>query len=252
MPELPMLDPGSSDILGAANSPVLWIAAVGVFAVIAAQSAIYFVAVRKAAPAVGMSADDVARSVRAGAIAAIGPSLAVSLIAITLLGVFGTPGVLTRIGLIGSAAFDVAAAEVAAGAQGVTLGGEGYTQSVFATVLLCLSIAGSGWMIVTLIVTPLLKRGTARIEVSRSARAAAAMTIIPTAALLGAFMTFGIQQFQKGLAATVVVLASGGTMALCLYLAKRTGKQWLREWGLGFALVVGITTGVALASAGIA
>lgn len=252
MPHLPQLDPGSPDILAAANSPVMWACVIGVFVVIAAQTVIYFVAVRRSAPAVGMTSDDVTRSFRAGAVAAIGPSMAVALVAITLLGVFGTPGTLIRIGLIGSAAFEVAGAEIAAGTQGVSLGGEGYTQSVFATVLLCLSIAGSGWMLVTLIVTPLLKRGNARLASARSVRAAAAMTIIPTAALLGAFVTFGIQQLQKGLAATIVTLAGAATMALCLWIAKATGKAWLKEWGLGFALVVAIGVGVALGSAGIA
>lgn len=158
------LDPDSTDILAAADQPILWLCVAGVFAVVAAQTVIYFLAVRRAAPAVGMSGGEVKSSFRAGAVAAIGPSMAVALIAITLISVFGTPGVLTRIGLIGSAAFDVAAAGIAAGTQGATLGGEGYTQAVFATVLLCIALAGAGWMLVTLIATPLLKRGTRRLE----------------------------------------------------------------------------------------
>lgn len=246
------LDPGSTDILGAANQPILWICAIAVFAVIAIQTTIYFFAVRKAAPAVGMSDTDVRTSFRSGAIAAIGPSLAVALIAITLISVFGTPGVLTRIGLIGSAAFDVAAAGIASGTQGAELGGAGYTQSVFATVLLCIALAGAGWMLVTLIATPLLKRGNRKLESGTSARASAAMAVIPTAALFGAFGTFGIQQFQKGLAATIVVLASGAAMGICLWIAKATGASWLREWALGISLVVGITVGVLVSKAGIA
>lgn len=250
--QLTRLDPDSTDIFAAANQPVLWVGIVGVFAVITAQTIIYYVAVRKAAPAVGMSAPDVNRSFRAGAVAAIGPSLAVALVAITLIAVFGTPGVLTRIGLIGSAAFEVAGAEIAAGAQGTTLGGEGYTQSVFATVLLCISLAGSGWMLVTLIATPLLKRGTRRMESRSTVAGAGAMAIIPTAALLGAFATFGIQQFQRGLAATIVVLTSALVMGLCLWIAKAARQPWLREWGLGFSLVAGIGVGILTSSAGIA
>ncbi len=246
------LDPNSTDILAAADQPVLWVCVAGVFLVIAAQTVIYYRAVRRVAPAVEMSRDDVKRSYRSGAVAAIGPSMAVALIAITLISVFGTPGVMTRIGLIGSAAFDVAGAQVAAGAQGATLGGAGYTQQVFATVLLCIALAGAGWMLVTLIVTPLLKRGTNRLEASTSAKAGGAMAIIPTAALLGAFGTFGIQQFHKGLATTLVVLASAAVMLLCLWLAKAAHLGWLREWGLGISLVVGIVTGILLSSAGVA
>lgn len=249
---LPTLEPDSTDILAAADQPILWLCAAGVFAVIAAQTVIYFLAVRRAAPAVGMSGGEVKRSFRAGAIAAIGPSMAVALIAITLISVFGTPGVLTRIGLIGSAAFDVAAAGIAAGTQGATLGGAGYTQSVFATVLLCIALAGAGWMLVTLIATPLLKRGTNKLQSGGTARAAGAMAIIPTAALLGAFGTFAIQQLQKGLAASIVVVASALVMIVCLWIARAAKQAWLREWGLGISLVVGILVGILISNAGIA
>lgn len=249
---LSTLDPGSPDFLAAANVPVMWIAVIGVFLVVTAQTVIYFLAVRRAAPAVGMTPSDVTRSFRSGAVAALGPSLAVALIAITLVSVFGTPGALTRIGLIGSAAFEVAGASIAAGAQGVELGGEGYTQQVFAGVLLALSLAGSGWMLVTLIATPLLKRGTNKLQSGSSARAAGAMAIIPTAALLGAFATFGIQQLQRGLAATIVVIVSALTMVVCLWIAKSAKQPWLREWGLGFGVIVGIVVGIIVSKAGIA
>ena len=245
------LDPNSTDILAAANQPVLWLCAAGIFLVIAAQTVIYYRAAKRVAPAVEMSQSDVTRSFRSGAVAAIGPSMAVVLIAVTLLSVFGTPGVLTRIGLIGSAAFEVGAAGIAADTQGVVLGGEGYTQQVFATVMLCIALAGSGWMLVTLIVTPLLKRGTNRLEAKQAATAGGAMAIIPTAALLGAFGTFGIQQLQKGWAAAIVALTSALVMILCLWIAKTFGQNWPKEWALGIAMIVAIIVGILVASAGI-
>jgi uncharacterized protein DUF5058 len=246
------IDPDSTDIFPIANQAIMWIAIAGVFAVIAAQSIIYYRAVHKAAPAVGMSDSDVRRSFRAGAVASIGPSLAVALVAISLLSVFGTPGVLMRIGLIGSAAFEVASAGIVVDTQGATLGGDGYTQSVFATVMLCLATAGSGWMLMTLVATPLLKRGTGKLETAKTGKAAGAMAIIPTAALLGAFATFGMQQFQAGLAASIVVLSSALIMILCLWVAKKANQKWLREWGLGISLIVGIAVGILVSNAGIA
>ncbi|SDJ82633.1 protein of unknown function [Nocardioides sp. YR527] len=245
------LDPSSTDILSAANQLVLWLCAAGVFVTIAVQTAIYYRAVKRVAPAVEMTEADVTRSFRAGAIAAIGPSLAVVLVAVTLLSVFGTPGVLTRIGLIGSAAFEVGAAGIAAGAQGATLGGDGYTQQTFATVMLCIALAGSGWMLVTLIVTPLLKRGTDRLEARDAAKTGGAMAVIPTAALLGAFGTFGIQQLQHGWAAAIVVLASAAIMIVCLWTAKAAKQNWLREWGLGLSMIGAIAVGVVVSNAGI-
>ena len=80
-----------SPVLALANTPVLWICALGVFLVVAVQSVIYKKAARKAAPAAGMTPQELRTSFRTGAIAAIGPSLAVVLVAIALLALFGTP-----------------------------------------------------------------------------------------------------------------------------------------------------------------
>lgn len=246
------LDPHSTDISAVTGMPVMWLTVAGVFAVIIIQTVIYYRAVRRTAPAVEMSHDDVRRSFRAGMVASIGPSLAVCLIAITLIAVFGTPGVISRIGLIGSAPFDVAGGGIVAQTQGATLGGAGYTQSVFATVLLCIALAGAGWMLVTLIATPLLKRGTGRIEAKSTTKGAGAMAIIPTAALFGAFGTFGIQQFTHGLATIIVLLASAAVMSACLWIASAAKQPWLKEWGLGISLVLGIAVGILVTHAGIA
>src|SRR6476646_10343567 len=84
------VDPGSTDITPLIHHPVLWASAAGVFAVVILQSAIYFKAIRKAAPAAELTSGQVNSSVRSGAVAAIGPSLAVALIAVSLLPLFGT------------------------------------------------------------------------------------------------------------------------------------------------------------------
>lgn len=65
-------DSGSTDILAAANTPILWICALGVFAVIIVQTLIYVRAVRQAAPAVGMTSYELKTSFRTGAVSAIG------------------------------------------------------------------------------------------------------------------------------------------------------------------------------------
>lgn len=245
----PDITPGSTDVLAAANLPYLWIAAIGVFLVIGAQSVIYYRAARRAGPDVGLSTQDAAKAYRTGAIASIGPSLAVCLIAVTLISVLGTPAVLVRVGLIGSAGYEVAAAGIASGTQGATLGGEGFSQQVFATALLAMAFAGAMWMLVTLVATPLLKRGTTKLS---SGRNAGVMAIVPGAALLGAFGTFGFQQLAGGLAPALVTIASALAMLACLGVARALSQEWLKEWGLGIALFIGLAVGLVLTHAGIA
>lgn len=174
---------GSTDVFAIANSPVLWLCALGVFVVIAVQTVVYVRASRRAAPAAGMAASEVRGAFRAGAAASVGPSLAVVLVALALLSLFGTPAVLVRIGLIGSASTETASAGVAAQSMGAELGGDGYTQAVFVVAFTAMTLSGGMWMLATVILTPVLKRGSSKLQSMNPAM----VSIIPTAALLGAF-----------------------------------------------------------------
>lgn len=118
-------DPSSTNIWAIANTPFLWICILGVFAVIFVQTVLYAKAATAAAPHIEMPVRELKEAFRAGAVASIGPSLAVVLVAIALLALFGTPAVLVRIGLIGSAAAETASASIAAGTMGAALGGDG-------------------------------------------------------------------------------------------------------------------------------
>lgn len=230
------MDPNSTDILSLADSPIMWACAAGIFLVIILQSVIYLRAIRKAAAAADLTPTQVNQSVRTGAVAAIGPSLAVALVAISLLPLFGTPAVLTRIGLVGSAAFDVAAAGIAAKTQGAQLGGDTYTVKVFALAFAAMTLGGLVWMVSTLILTPILSKGGQTLAKVNPA----VMSIIPGAALLGAFFTLAFGETLKSSTHIVAIVTSAAAMGICLYLAKRFDAAWLREWGLGFAIVIAL------------
>ncbi len=230
------VDPGSTDLGPVYFHPVLWICAVAVFAVIALQSIIYLRAIRKAASAADLTDEQIKSSVRRGGIAAIGPSLAVALVAISLLPLFGTPAVLTRIGLVGSAAFDVAAAGLAAQSLGAELGGPTYTQKVFAIGFAAMTLGGLVWMLTALVLTPLMAKGDKTLRKVNPA----IMTVVPTAAILAAFFTLMFAETAKSGNHLLTVLVSGAVMALCLIGAKYLNKPWLREWGLGIAIFVAL------------
>src|SRR5690625_1835700 len=122
------------------GSAVLWICAIAVFAVIIVQSLIYMRAARAAGPELGFSHQDLKQSFRSGAIAALGPSLAVALVAIALLALFGTPAILLRIGLVGSAATETSSATLAAGTMDAELGGSSWTPEVFAVAFFAMAL----------------------------------------------------------------------------------------------------------------
>lgn len=226
----------SRNIIGMANLPLLWVLALAVFAVIIIQSAIYMRAVRRNAESADMSQAEVKAAFRAGAVASIGPSLAVALVAIALLPLFGTPPVLVRVGLIGSAATEVASASLASGTMGADLGGPGYNQQVFTVALMAMSLSGAGWMISALILTPIFKRGSHKLQQVNPAL----MSVVPGAALLAAFASLTMTELPKSSAHIVAVSASAVVMLISLLIARSLSLAWLREWALGFAIAGGL------------
>ncbi|EKU49712.1 DUF5058 family protein [Brevibacterium casei] len=227
---------GTADYLPLANAPLLWILALAVMGVVVVQSLIYMSAVRRNAESAGMTQAEVTRAFRAGGVAAIGPSLAVVLVAIALLPLFGTPPVIVRVGLIGSAATEVASASIAAGTMGANLGDATFTRGVFIVALMAMSLSGAGWMLATLILTPIFRRSSHRLEKVNPAL----MSIIPGAALLAAFAALTFREIPKSPTHIIAIAASAAVMAVCLLLARTLRQSWLKEWALGIAVLAGL------------
>lgn len=230
------MDGQSTDIQAVAQSPFLWVCALAVFAIIGLQSWIYIRAAKTAGEDVGISRKDLNRAFRSGAVASIGPSLAVLLVAIALLTLFGTPAVLMRIGLIGSAATETASATIAAESMGASLGGAGWTQQVFVVAFFAMCISGCAWMLFTLILTPVLKRGGNKLSKVNPM----AMALIPGSALLGAFAALTLTELPKSGIHVISVVISGAAMALMLLIAEKFTVQWLKEWALGIAIFIAL------------
>lgn len=232
-----VVDNNSTDILAVANSPALWVGAIGVFLVIIIQSIIYLKAAKVAAPHIGMTQAEIKTSFRAGAISALGPSLAVVLVAVALLTIFGTPAVLVRIGLIGSVSYETAAAAIAANTAGAELGGPTYTQAVFGLALAAMSLGGAMWMLATLILTPLLKRGDSALRRVNPA----VMLVIPGAAMIATFMVLGIGELPKSWFHVIAFLSSAAIMSILMLIAKKLNRPWIKEWALGIAIILALT-----------
>lgn len=226
----------STDVIGVASHPVLWVLALSVMGVVVIQSLIYMFSVKKNAESAGMSQKEVNQAFRAGGVAALGPSLAVVIVAIALLPLFATPAVVTRVGLVGSAATEVASASLATETMGAQLGGENYTVPVFIVALTAMSISGAGWMLAALILTPIFKRSSQKLEKINPTL----MTIVPVAALLAAFAALTFREVPKSLTHIIAIVASALTMLICLWADRKFNATWLREWGLGFSVVIGL------------
>lgn len=231
------MDAQSTDIWALAQNPFLWACALAVYLIITIQSVIYMRAAKTAGRDIGMDKKTLTTAFRSGAIASIGPSLAVLLVAVALLAVFATPAVLMRIGLVGSAATETTSATVAAETMDASLGGSAWTQEVFVVAFAAMCISGGMWMISTLIMTPILKRGGSKMERVNPE----VMRLVPGAALLGVFAVLSIDQLPESSIHAITVLISGLSLAVMLYLSRFKGMSWLKEWALGLAIFLSLT-----------
>jgi hypothetical protein len=107
---------------------------------------------------------------------------------------------------------------------------------VFGLALAAMSLGGAMWMIATLIMTPLLKKGDSALRKVNPA----IMLVVPGAAMIGAFAVLGIGELPKSWLHVTAFLSSAAIMAVLMVIAKRVGKPWIKEWALGIAIILGL------------
>lgn len=219
-----------------ANSPILWAFALSVFAVIAVQAWKFYSLARQAAREGVVTKDELKVAMRVGGVSAIGPSIAVAIVALSLIPVFGTPVVMMRIGMVGSVPYELAAASAAAEAVGSPLGTESFDGVAFATVFFAMAAGAGIWMLQVVLATSSMGKAVDKL----SSWKPWVLSALTGGALLGAFGFFTINQAKGGTNNIIVLLTAAITMGIVLFVAQRMGSRQLREWALGIAMLAGL------------
>ena len=230
------------NVMELANSPIIWIFAAVIMAIVIFQGIKFIQLAIRTSEDVGMSKKEVNSALKTGAIAAIGPSFAIVIVAISLIAFLGDPLTLIRIGIIGSAPVESVGASLAASAHGTELGGAGYNAQVFTTVVWTLCLGGVGWLIFTALATKSMSK-IERKATNKSLKSKQTMAVITTAAMVGAFGNLTSAEMIKGLPYIIVAVVSGLTMVLASALANKHDLNWLREWSLGISILLSLCIG---------
>ncbi|MFD2922276.1 DUF5058 family protein [Halobacillus naozhouensis] len=230
------------DVMRLANSGVVWIIATLVLTVVIFQAIKFIMLAAGASKEIGMSRGEVHSALKTGAIAAIGPSFAIIIVAISLIPLLGDPLTLMRIGIIGSAPIESVGATLGAEAYGTELGSSGFNYQAFTTVVWTLCLGGVGWLVFTALATKSMSRVEKKVT-NKSEKSKKTMTIITTAAMVAAFGNLASAEMIKGFAYVLVVITSSLTMILFTSLANKHQLNWLREWSLGFSIIAGLFVG---------
>lgn len=225
------------EVLEFANSPLMWALALPVVILVVVQALLFGrMAVNYVNKTKVMSRDEIGSALRTGAIASIGPAVGIFIVAIGLISRVGGPVTFMRVGVIGSASFELMAATFGAQAYGVELGGVGYNMQAFTAAVFTMALGGSGWLLVTALFTKQLDKIQRRVTASDPKL----LGIIGITASVGAFSALLGNQIVGGWAPATTIIVSMVTMVVVQNLSKRPGWRWIREWALGIAMVVGM------------
>lgn len=183
-----------------------------------------------------LSNDEVKSAVRTGVISAIGPAMGIFIVSVGLITQIGAPITFMRVGVIGSASYELMAATFGAQAYGVKLGGAGYNFQAMNNAVWTMALGGSGWLIFTALFTKQL--GSLQAKVSSGDPKM--FGIIGTTASLGAFSYLLGQQVIAGKGPIMTLVVSMAVMVAIQRISSTPKLKWLREWGLGIAMVCGM------------
>ena len=122
------------------------------------------------------------------------------------------------------------------------LAGGGYVGLAYATAVWAMTLGGTGWLLVSAFGTRHME--TVRTKISNGNEKL--LPIVSAAAMLGAFAYFLTGEATAGTPETGSIAVGGLTMLGLLHLADSRDIQWLKEWALGTAMLVGLVAGVAI------
>lgn len=238
-----------SETMKIANSPTMWVLSILIVANVIAQSIIFY---RLASKHVNktklLSQEQVKNSFKIGVIGTIGPAFAVFAVAVALISQIGGPITLARIGIIGSAAFEMVAAQIGSGG---TAGTAEFVPNMLAAAAWIMTIGGSGWLIVVFFATKHMDRLQETIKKTNPLTIAYMSVFTPFII----FFTLGYREvINKGILKEQVDLAPMAALiagALTVFVInkiveKNDSKKWLKEWAMGFAVIAAMFVGSAI------
>lgn len=230
----------SGEVFKVANSFGIWVMAAPVVLLTIIQAFLYYKQIKKTAKLVDLTDDHLKRAFKAGAITAIGPSIAIFIIMVGLMSVIGAPMAWMRLAVIGAAPTELTAATVGADAVGVKFGGEGYDLYVMSVSWWTMIINGCGW----LLFVGLFAHKLEGFREKMGAGDPVWLAILTSAAMIGVFGYLNGRNIIALNGPLTAALVGGVSMVILLNVAKKA--TWLKEYTLGIAMLIGMTVAAIL------
>ncbi|MCR8969053.1 DUF5058 family protein [Facklamia sp. 7083-14-GEN3] len=229
-----------------ANSWMMWILAILIVATVMFQSFIFYRLARNHVNDTQLLSDEeVKKAFKIGVIGTIGPAFAVFAVAIALISRIGGPITLARIGIIGSAAFEIISAQIGSGG---TAGTPEFMPKMLSAAAWVMTLGGAGWLIVVFFATK-------RIDGIQEKMKKANPLTIAYMSIFAPFIIFftlgykevinkGFLQDNPSIAPMAALIAGAiSTVIINKIVEKDHSKKWLKEWSMGFSVIAAMIVG---------
>ena len=235
----------SADVAKFANGPVMWIISLLTVGLVAFQALLIYRLTKKYAEAKkALTPDEMKIALKTGGVVAIGPAVSVFILALTMMSLVGAPATLMRVGIIGSASTEMTAATVGAMMAGVSMGADEMTMAAFGCAMFGCAVMSSGYLIMIPILSRGLGKGLQKLFAPKAdgKKGKAAVffgAIFPVLFILLLTLT----QIANGLDYVGALLVAGAVSMTLDKIAKKKNIKWLKEWGMGIAVLAGMISG---------
>lgn len=235
-----------NETLKIANSPIMWVLSLLIVANVIVQSIIFYgLATKHVKNTDLLRPDQVKKAFKIGIIGTIGPAFAVFAVAVALIAQIGGPITLARIGIIGSASFEMISAQIGSGG---TAGTPEFLPNMLSAAAWVMTLGGAGWLIVVFFATKHIDS----IQVKMKNANPLTIAYMSVFAPFIIFFTLGYREvINKGILKEQIDLAPmaaliAGAMAVMIVnkiVEKDSSKKWLKEWAMGFSVIAAMVVG---------
>ncbi len=189
-----------------------------------------------------LTKEEVNISVRTGIFSVIGPAFSVMIAALSLMAIMGSGATLMRIGVIGSANYEIMLSGIAADTLGIQLGSSDMTVNIFVLALFAMVLGSAPYFINCLITLKPMERSLAKATLNKKAFG----NVVGFIASMALMSYFSIDNLLKGKVEAVVLIVSGAVAYALITYSKKSGNKKIFEWLLAICLIVGLGTSILL------
>lgn len=219
-----------------ANSLIMWLACAPGILIVLFQSFKFFRKSCEKAQAIGLTDKQVKAAIRSAAITSVGPCFVMLTTMMTLMLYVGAPLAWLRVDFIGSAIYELQAADLTASALGTELGSAGMDSAFLATAAIVQGMGCLGWVIFAALFSDKMDK----VSLFMSGGNAKLVPIVGTGALIGIFCSLTIDKIYPFKNQMVSVIVAAAVMYVLQSYNNKHNRQWIKEWGITVCMLAGM------------